>query len=163
MLLLTSPHNPTGRLYSSKALLAAVAWARKRSLHIVVDEVRNQASFAELALRNAFGMAMCRRYAGRMWQPTRVFGIYVLLETVDKGKRVAQKQRGTMFVLLAAHLRAHRPERKESHRPAGRYSPCLRKRHECTNSENPRPVRFNGACSNFFNLVMLYSDTYGAV
>eukprot|EP00752_Nemacystus_decipiens_P004326 g3951.t1 len=39
MLLITSPHNPTGRLYSPKALLAAVAWGRKRGLHIIVDEV----------------------------------------------------------------------------------------------------------------------------
>lgn len=39
VLLLTSPHNPTGRLYSPKALVAAVAWARKRGLHVVVDEV----------------------------------------------------------------------------------------------------------------------------
>lgn len=40
-LLITSPHNPTGRLYSPKALLAAVAWGRKRGLHIIVDEVHN--------------------------------------------------------------------------------------------------------------------------
>ncbi|CAN0075967.1 unnamed protein product, partial [Scytosiphon promiscuus] len=39
MLLITSPHNPTGRLYSAKALLDAVAWGRKRGLHIIVDEV----------------------------------------------------------------------------------------------------------------------------
>lgn len=38
-LLITSPHNPTGRLYSPKALLAAVAWGRSRDLHIIVDEV----------------------------------------------------------------------------------------------------------------------------
>lgn len=40
VLLLTSPHNPTGRLYSSRALLDAIAWARKRGLHVVVDEVK---------------------------------------------------------------------------------------------------------------------------
>lgn len=39
VLLITSPHNPTGRLYSAKALLGAVAWARKRGLHVIVDEV----------------------------------------------------------------------------------------------------------------------------
>ncbi len=39
MLLITSPHNPTGRLYSAKALLAAVAWGREQGLHIIVDEV----------------------------------------------------------------------------------------------------------------------------
>ncbi|CAN0364642.1 unnamed protein product, partial [Ascophyllum nodosum] len=39
VILITSPHNPTGRLYSAKALTAAIAWARKRELHVVVDEV----------------------------------------------------------------------------------------------------------------------------
>ncbi|CAN0563233.1 unnamed protein product, partial [Laminaria digitata] len=38
-LLITSPHTPTGRMYSPKALLGAISWARKRSLHIIVDEV----------------------------------------------------------------------------------------------------------------------------
>lgn len=42
MLLITSPHNPTGRLYSPKALLAAIAWGRKRGLHIIVDEVNKK-------------------------------------------------------------------------------------------------------------------------
>ncbi|CAM9832325.1 unnamed protein product [Ectocarpus sp. 4 AP-2014] len=39
VLLITSPHNPTGRMYSPKALLAAVSWGRRRGLQIVVDEV----------------------------------------------------------------------------------------------------------------------------
>ncbi|CAN0092187.1 unnamed protein product, partial [Hapterophycus canaliculatus] len=39
MLLITSPHNPTGRLYSPKALLDAISWGRKQNLHIIVDEI----------------------------------------------------------------------------------------------------------------------------
>ncbi|CAM9945408.1 unnamed protein product, partial [Choristocarpus tenellus] len=38
-LLLTSPHNPTGRLYSARALLGAVSWAREKGIHIISDEV----------------------------------------------------------------------------------------------------------------------------
>jgi aspartate/methionine/tyrosine aminotransferase len=39
VLLLTSPHNPTGRCYSAQALLAAVGWAKAAGLHVVVDEI----------------------------------------------------------------------------------------------------------------------------
>jgi hypothetical protein len=38
-MLLTHPHNPSGLLYSDKALQEAMAWAARRGLHVVVDEV----------------------------------------------------------------------------------------------------------------------------
>eukprot|EP00929_Paragymnodinium_shiwhaense_P093641 TRINITY_DN53856_c0_g2_i1.p1 TRINITY_DN53856_c0_g2~~TRINITY_DN53856_c0_g2_i1.p1 ORF type:complete len:685 (+),score=151.72 TRINITY_DN53856_c0_g2_i1:62-2116(+) len=38
-LLLTQPHNPTGRLYSAAAIREAVLWARARGVHVVSDEV----------------------------------------------------------------------------------------------------------------------------
>jgi len=38
-ILLTHPHNPSGLLYSDKALQQAMGWAARRGLHVVVDEV----------------------------------------------------------------------------------------------------------------------------
>lgn len=39
MLILVNPGNPTGGCFKPAELLAAIAWARKRKLHVVVDEV----------------------------------------------------------------------------------------------------------------------------
>ncbi len=39
VLLLTSPSNPAGRLYSDEGLRNAIMWARGHKIHIVVDEV----------------------------------------------------------------------------------------------------------------------------
>lgn len=38
-ILITHPHNPSGLLYSDKALQQAMSWAARRGLHVVVDEV----------------------------------------------------------------------------------------------------------------------------
>ena len=38
-LLLTNPNDPFGVIYSSNVILAAVAWARRRRMHILVDEI----------------------------------------------------------------------------------------------------------------------------
>jgi aspartate/methionine/tyrosine aminotransferase len=39
VLLLTSPSNPAGRLYSNEGLRSAIMWARGHKIHIVVDEI----------------------------------------------------------------------------------------------------------------------------
>ena len=39
VLLLASPHNPTGKCYSAAALLSAVEWARGAGLHTIADEI----------------------------------------------------------------------------------------------------------------------------
>ncbi len=38
-LLLTNPNNPLGIVYRPNILLRCVEWARKRSLHTIVDEI----------------------------------------------------------------------------------------------------------------------------
>ena len=39
MLLLTNPHNPLGVVYSAETISACVGWARKKGMHVVVDEI----------------------------------------------------------------------------------------------------------------------------
>ena len=46
-LLLTNPSNPLGVIFSKSAMLAAIAWARKKSLHIIVDEIYSLSVYGE--------------------------------------------------------------------------------------------------------------------
>lgn len=39
LLFLINPHNPTGTVHTREELLVSIRWARKRSLHVVIDEI----------------------------------------------------------------------------------------------------------------------------
>jgi 1-aminocyclopropane-1-carboxylate synthase len=45
-LLLTNPSNPIGSLYRSSDILAAIAWARSKGLHVIVDEIYALSTFS---------------------------------------------------------------------------------------------------------------------
>ena len=53
VLLLTSPHNPTGAFYSEEALRCAVTWAQGRDMQVVADEVYSN-TLLEGAEENGF-------------------------------------------------------------------------------------------------------------
>ena len=37
--MVTNPHNPLGIIYSREVMLKIVAWARKKNLHTIADEI----------------------------------------------------------------------------------------------------------------------------
>ena len=39
IVLITNPHNPTGRIYSVEELKEIVEWCRRRKVHLIVDEI----------------------------------------------------------------------------------------------------------------------------
>lgn len=58
-LLLTNPNDPLGVMYSSSVILAAVNWARRRSIHILVDEIYALSIHSVSATVECFHGHMC--------------------------------------------------------------------------------------------------------
>lgn len=79
-LLLTNPHNPLAVIYRPEVVKRAVQWARKKSLHTVVDELY-ALSTHEVSCRRRSGIPYC------LWDQygvvNRYFGIFFCSRTVS--------------------------------------------------------------------------------
>lgn len=55
-LILTSPHNPLGVIYTETELRACVGWCRQHGLHLISDEIYALSSEAQRKTHRPFGL-----------------------------------------------------------------------------------------------------------
>ncbi|MBU0928531.1 MAG: pyridoxal phosphate-dependent aminotransferase [Spirochaetes bacterium] len=94
LLVLCSPHNPIGRVWSRDELLAVAEIAERRDVIVVADEIHADLVFAPARVEPALGLGeRLRKRLVSAWAPSKTFNIAGLQASVivvpDEGLRAA--------------------------------------------------------------------------